>query len=720
MSVRIDRIKVNRDGPLGDDFVLNPASFNLIYGGNETGKTYLVEAIIRMLFGDGKKSPFKGLLRPWGMKGTVRVVGLPGSSEATSFTKTTKESERFGSFFENTGKVLPPDFAKLLVVRGGESNLSADAKDSDGVGENILRNCLSGEGLLDELGSRIPANVAKAEIHDGILTGPMAGLPAQRESSIQERNGLDALLKRINQRSSGAAQSHAQAKEKLEEELAALEKAKRHAAYSLQTEADQLEQDIERLPASDDLVEINGNLSIFRDKSTQFHQNTRELDSLAPDMENLAWIRQASQQYSHLIEQTEEPVEKTPGPLLLILASVSFLASVVCGFIDQPLGLGITAALALVFAWLHFTKQPKGAAPAAPGMDAELQRLRADYQQRFGEPLTSLAALQACQSTLAADGQKADVLRENLGELEREIASRRLAVKSSIDHYLDGEIEETEWEKQITAWSNDRSKLEKGRSDRLQKLAALQVPKERFLTEDPGIEWDPARARQFQAAIEETVGRIAAVENESKQLRADVSARVDGSVTDSWEQMLAKLEDERRATADSCKSKTAEIIGLKCVSLALDQIQEDESERITNNLSDPQLQADVFAVTGRYEKLLRSEEGALLLRDRDEEEYPLSMLSTGAREQVMLALRAVFASKVLGDDAAFLILDDAFQHADWKRRDHLVRHTIQLVKDRGWQVFYFTMDDHLRDLFRNRLEAELPSDHQYFDLSNLS
>ena len=716
MSVRIDRIKVSRDGPLREDFVLNPARFNLIYGGNETGKTYLVEAIIRMLFGEGKKSPFKGMLRPWGMQGSVRVLGLPGAAEAASFTKSTKESERFGSFFENMGKTLPPDFAKLLVVRAGETNLSADPEDGDGVGENVLRNCLSGEGLLDELGSRIPRNVTKTEIHEGILKGPMAGLPAQREEALNERNNLDDLLTQVNERSSGVVQSIAQAKEKLEQQLLELDKAKRHSAHALQVQADQLEQRIQQLPSEQDLVEINGNLSIFRDKSTQFDQKTRGLDALTPDMENLAWMEQAARHYSNLIQQTEEAVREKPKPLFLILASVSFLASVACGFIDQPWGLGVAAALALVFAWLHFAKQPKDL-PAVPGMDAELQRLQADYQERFGEPLTSIAALEARHSTLKGDGQKAEVLRENLAELEREIASRRLAVKSSMDHFAAEGVEEVEWEQQITAWGDARSKLEGQRNDVLQQVAALQVPKDLALPEDPGIAWDPAQAKELKKRIGQLDDRKTAIENKSQQLRADVASRVDGSVTDSWEKLLAKLEAKRREADAECKTKTAEIIGLKCVSLALSQIKEDESERITSNLGDPQLQADVFAVTGRYAKLLRSEDGALLLRDRDEEEYPLSMLSTGAREQVMLALRIAFASKVLGDEKAFLILDDAFQHADWERRETLVEHTLRLVKDRGWQVFYFTMDDHIRKLFQAGAERVLSGDFQVVDLS---
>ena len=65
----------------------------------------------------------------------------------------------------------------------------------------------------------------------------------------------------------------------------------------------------------------------------------------------------------------------------------------------------------------------------------------------------------------------------------------------------------------------------------------------------------------------------------------------------------------------------------------------------------------------------------------------------------MIALRMMFARRYLGDVPGFLLLDDAFQHSDWNRRELLVDHTLSLVRERGWQVFYFTMDNHIRDLF---------------------
>lgn len=109
-----------------------------------------------------------------------------------------------------------------------------------------------------------------------------------------------------------------------------------------------------------------------------------------------------------------------------------------------------------------------------------------------------------------------------------------------------------------------------------------------------------------------------------------------------------------------------------------------------------ELTRPLYALTSRYKRIkLQQERGLTLITDSDEE-YPLADISTGAREQAFLALRIGFASITMKGHTAFLILDDAFQHSDWQRRASLVNQTLSLVRA-GWQVFYFTMDDHIRD-----------------------
>ena len=84
--------------------------------------------------------------------------------------------------------------------------------------------------------------------------------------------------------------------------------------------------------------------------------------------------------------------------------------------------------------------------------------------------------------------------------------------------------------------------------------------------------------------------------------------------------------------------------------------------------------------------------------DSDDNEFRVADLSTGAREQVFLGARLGFARIALDNEPSFLVLDDAFQHSDWNRRKQLVQQAVGLV-EAGWQVLYFTMDDHIRDLF---------------------
>ena len=119
------------------------------------------------------------------------------------------------------------------------------------------------------------------------------------------------------------------------------------------------------------------------------------------------------------------------------------------------------------------------------------------------------------------------------------------------------------------------------------------------------------------------------------------------------------------------------------------------------------------AITRRYRRVQL--EGDNLKVANDYEEFALADLSTGTQEQVLLALRIGLASYNAGEDRLFLILDDAFQHSDWQRRVHLVNATIGLAQD-GWQVFYFTMDDHIRDLFCDKARAALGNDFNYQEL----
>jgi uncharacterized protein YhaN len=59
-----------------------------------------------------------------------------------------------------------------------------------------------------------------------------------------------------------------------------------------------------------------------------------------------------------------------------------------------------------------------------------------------------------------------------------------------------------------------------------------------------------------------------------------------------------------------------------------------------------------------------------------------------------------------------MLLDDAFQHSDWERRERLVAQVLSMVQS-GWQITYLTMDDHLRGLFDAAARQTLGEDYRF-------
>ena len=147
-------------------------------------------------------------------------------------------------------------------------------------------------------------------------------------------------------------------------------------------------------------------------------------------------------------------------------------------------------------------------------------------------------------------------------------------------------------------------------------------------------------------------------------------------------------------------------------------MRKDEDQKILESLQSESITGLLESITGRYNNLAL--ENDRLIVSSVHNDFNLSDLSTVTQEQVLLALRIGFASKLLGKqgEPLFLILDDAFQYSDWERRERLMDTVIQLAKT-GWQIFYLTMDDHIKTLFQKRGKV-FGDDFKYLDLSDIN
>jgi len=684
MAIKIDKIKINRGGPIEKDFILDSGDVNLIYGHNETGKTYIVESIISLLFRTGRKSTINWNLREWDSSGNISVSGL--QDKPLPFTKTSKKLEDYWD--EEIG--LPQDFSRLLVVKAGETLLSHEV---DGVGRDILKNYLSGEGLLDEIEGDISSTILKAKVQNREIIGPSQGELKRRGQCRDELNQIDSLLEETGEvYASGEVHLLRQKQEALKEQLELQNKAKRYHASLLHKKRDEKQLEIGKLPSEEELSKIESDISVYEANKTVVERKSDKLSKMESTADDYRWTEKALEIYRELSVKSSKP----PKSANVILVFIFLIGAVITGILKLTVPFIISAAGLLVFFILYFAGTRK--AFTTIGDSIELEKLKEEYKTRYDSELTDRAALEARLETLKENYISAKDLRKDLEEnLIPELKTGENNLRMSLKMFTGTDLSPKEWRPVISEIRARVNKLGKEISSLDLELTSLAVPEENFLEQDPGIEWNSNIYNSLDKELTETSAMLNQNLQKLEQLKSRVSQET-GSGSSDWEELITALQDKREKTAQYYRQITAEILAKVQVSTIIQEYREEENTRISDGLESEELTKPLYAVTGRYKKIRHEMDSGLVLTTDEDDEYPLSEISTGAREQVFLALRMGFSSIVMKGQPAFLILDDAFQHSDWPRRENLVDQILGLAIN-GWQIFYFTMDDHIRDLF---------------------
>jgi len=687
MGVRIDRIKVNRGGPLGSDFELEPGDLNLIYGHNETGKTYIVESIINLLFRTGSRSPAKWNLRDWDLGGRIIVSGL--GDEPVRFTKTGRK--KLDDYWEEQAG-LPKDLSRLLVVRAGEAVLVEE--EEDGVGRSILKDYLSGEGLLDKIAARISKTLQGTSVETRVIVGDKMGEVRKRADCKESLDSLNALLNDVEEGyASGEACSLQQKREAIETELKTLKKAKRYHAARLHKKRKALQLERKGLPAEEKLSELESDISVYESKNAEVERKSSTLKKLEGVSEDYRWTEKALSVYQGIMGG--QAVTR-PKSVYMFFALVFLAGALVTGLLRLSIPLVLCAIGSVAFFFIYYMETQNALATA--GDSRELENLKAQFKNRFGTELSDMAALEVQTERLKEDYIRANGLRKDLEEeLIPDTKTHESDIKATLKVFMGTEPSPQEWRGTISALRSNINGLEDQTNSLDRELVSLDVPEEEYLDEHPGAEWDAERYGALEGERAETEKALDGEMKKLELLKTRI-AQETGSESTEWEDLITELRDKREQTAEEYREITAQILAKVQVTTAIEEFREQENTRIAEGLTKQELTKPLRSLTGRYDRIKQEEDSGLVLVTGEYEEYPLAEISTGAREQIFLALRMGFASIAMEGQTAFLILDDAFQHSDWDRRKNLIAETLSLVKT-GWQVFYFAMDDHIRDLF---------------------
>ena len=686
MTIRIDRIKINRGGPLSNDFEFEPGDLNLIYGGNESGKTYVVESIIQFLFQSSSKSSTSWNIRKWEGGGRIIVSGL--ESDPVSFTRTNKE--RLDKFWTEELN-FPIDLSPLMIVKAGETLLNKN--EEDGVGHSILKHYLSGEGLIDNISQKISSTLQQATIQNGRVEAANRGEIKTRQECKNSLDDLNDLLEEVEEKyGSGLVSALERKKLSIETKIKESELGKYYYATQLDQKIKKLEQNQDKLPSESELSELESSTKIQETTNANRERESATLQGLEKNITDCKWAEKAVDSYSEIMSQ--EGVSKL-NPFFIAAASLVFLGLIITGF----LGLTIPFAVCIlgtigcfVFYYLRMRN-----ALSQTGDRIELSKLEADFRSRFGSELTNKAVLEAKLEELKKDNAHSEDLKKRIEQLDTEINQQTNDIQQEFRKFGVITPEPEEWENCIQNIRNNVSQIKEEIDSLKDELNLLSVEKEKYLDQDPEIAWNADEHTSLEQQLSTIKEELSNEKEKLEHLKRRILLETQSDQGE-LEKLIDELQNIRDQKAEEYRSITAQILAKIQVTEILEEFRQQENERIDNSLQQPELQNSLYALTGRYNEVRQEEKGLILLTEEGEE-YNLADVSTGTQEQVFLGLRLGFANTIMKGQTAFLILDDAFQHSDWSRRELLIRHMHSLAIS-GWQIFYFTMDNHIRDLFQ--------------------
>ncbi len=697
MNIHIEKITVSRDGPLAEDFELGCGELNLIYGQNESGKSYIVESLIESLFRTGGRGVQDWPLRPWDTRARVEVSGI--DDEPVSFTS--KGKEKLESRWQDPDNPLPNDLARLLVVKEGATWLDGTGETGHGVGIDVLRNFLLGQKLLDGVQDRVSKTLQKASIVDGEPQGNQTGEIKDQTTLKGKLAKLDALVEECDQKSSeGRLVTLEAEKKQLRDSQTQLVEAKRHKAFLLSSSVAEKQDSLNKLASDTQIGILTQKIQSCRKKQRDVEKEFEAIPQLEGQVEDHEYLVQAVRNYENYTRVIPKSPQGGDARWQLPAAILCILGMIITGLLGLKVlvvALGIGAAVFV--GWHMFT--PRGEVDLSPDVNHDLEKLEKEYQQRFGEPVADLSSLQAKTKKIndLAAGAKARI--DNFQQTRVEVSEEEDEISNTLADLTGQQVDRNGWDNSIDSLTMSRSDMVQEIKKVERSLAALAIPEDQYLAEDPGHVWDApgfAEIEQELATIEEAIEDD---EAQARELRRSVT-NASGIEDDSnWETLLEGLRQKRDGVAKEYHTLTAQVMAKILVHRVISELREDENNRIRRTLADNSIAQCLQYFSRGYVGFNLTDDENLEVVDHDGNTFPVSSLSSGAREQVFLSLRVGFASRALEDRAGFLLLDDAFQHSDWEQRQHMVTQCLSLVK-RGWQVFYFTMDDHLRDLFREK------------------
>jgi len=335
-----------------------------------------------------------------------------------------------------------------------------------------------------------------------------------------------------------------------------------------------------------------------------------------------------------------------------------------------------------------------------PRLSEELLKIADEFKKRTTVELTDIAVLEEFMEKERKIFDASELMNEQSNSKDAEIETLTRDISGKVNAIFGEDVSKDDWQVKINEFkANETSISEEIKAIEIE-LASLSVNESDYYSEDVEIEFDQQKNDDFIIELDKVNNEIDGVETALETIKSNVYHTTGDDPLIEWDDLIDNLHKKRKNTLLEYQDITSEIVGGIAIHNVIELLREEEDTKIKNSLESDAVQSPLFEITQRYNKITFTDDDSMIISD-DLSDFELSQLSTGALEQVMLALRIGFTSKLMGDNKLFLILDDAFQHSDWDKRLILVDNLVTLAQN-DWQIIYFTMDNHIRDIFNEK------------------
>jgi len=697
MAVRIKNLHVRDLGPireLGLDF----KNFNLVYGHNEKGKSYLVEFLIYSLFKSGGWN-----IREQIGNGKVIVGGI--KDEDIEFSPSSRN--KIEDYLTEKYIGIPPDFSKLLVFKSTDVELGVE-KESDKV---MLRRYLSHKEIFDGIKKDITNSVGEAIINEyNIEADKRAKIIKDREDLTERIKDLNDLFKRLqNEYISGGLKELQERQEELESRFKALNKAKCHLAFKINKEKEELEKKAAQIKDEEIRVVLD-EVSNFNRKQSDQDKRIHRYNELKKSTENYEWLENAINEY---IEYGLGEISIKPSILFFIGIIGLVILSGVFFFLDIPVISYIFLGILVFIGWLYKRKYDKYLGNL--GKREELQSLKDEYNKRFNEEFSNLSKMEVKRDKMKDNYNEMIVLEKQIKDEESEISNLKWKLTKRIGDLFDKELEPNRWKKELEEKLKEKDNLKEKIENLNYKLLELNVDSSEFEREEPDIEFNENEYNNINKSKGEIEGDILIQTQKLDDLKSEICKVTRDDFSTPWMELIGNLARKREEILNDYKNITAEIIGKNFVYNIVEGLYEKEDEKIEELMESDLMSKTLKDVTTRYNKISLVDD-TMIVSDSFNN-FPVNMISDGATEQVFLALRIGMAKHWFKKDELFLILDDAFIHSDYNRRPKLIDKMLELAKN-GWQIICFTFDDNIRNLIDKKVK-NLKNEYKFLNLNEI-